>query len=240
MLSPPPSPTICYEDERLVAINKPAGMLVHRSALDAHETRFALQWLRDTVGYRVYPLHRLDKATSGVLVFAKTAAEASYWSSLWSGPRVSKTYQALVRGWIDAEGFIDYPLRDPDSPSNSPRKESQTTFKMIHKYLKNIKIDRYDSSRLALVQLQPLSGRRHQLRQHMKHISHPILGDVNYGNGTYNRWLKAQFGESRLMLHAQQIVLDREDQKICIEAPVDAYWAQVIHWLSQPQNQPEQ
>jgi len=206
-------------------------MLVHRSKLDAHETRFALQWVRDHIGQRIYPLHRLDKATSGVLVFAKSPEAARHWSEAWHTDAVKKHYLALVRGWPAAEGTISHPLRDPDSAPDSPKKQSETTFKTIDKSLINIKIDRYDRSRFALVRLSPITGRRHQLRQHLKHLNHPIIGDVRYGKGTYNRWARDQFGEARLFLHAHQLVLSDDNKSITITAPLNQHWQQSLAFL---------
>lgn len=226
------APDVIYQDDQLIAINKPAGMLVHRSKLDAHETRFALQWVRDHIGQRVYPLHRLDKATSGVLAFAKSPEVARHWSQAWHTNAVHKTYLALVRGWPDSEGTINHPLRDPDSAPNSPKKEAKTTFKTLNKYLINNKIDRYDMSRFSLLGLHPITGRRHQLRQHLKHINHPIIGDVRYGKGTYNRWARDQFGEARLFLHAHQLHLNDANTDITITATPNTYWQQCIEFLN--------
>ena len=224
-------PEVIYSDNSLIAINKPPGMLVHRTKLDAHETVFALQWVRDYIGQRVYPLHRLDKATSGVLVFAKSPEVARHWSEVWNTDAVHKHYLALVRGWPGLEGTINHPLRDPDSEPDSPKKEAETTFKTIRNYLINRAIDRYDMSRFGLLELSPITGRRHQLRQHLKHINHPIIGDVRYGKGTYNRWARDQFGQARLFLHAHQLHLNDGSTHITITASPDPQWRQSLEFL---------
>lgn len=224
-------PQVIYSDDNLVAINKPPGMLVHRTKLDAHETVFALQWVRDHVGQRVYPLHRLDKATSGVLVFAKSPEVARHWSEIWHTDAVQKHYVALVRGWPEDAGSINHPLRDPDSAPDSIKKEAETTFNIIDKYLINIEIDRYPMSRFGLLALSPITGRRHQLRQHLKHINHPIIGDVRYGKGTYNRWAREQFGQARLFLHAHQLQLNDNTNHISITAEPNAHWQQAFEFL---------
>ena len=225
------APRVIYSDDSLIAINKPPGMLVHRTKLDAHETRFALQWVRDHIGQHVYPLHRLDKATSGVLVFAKSPEIARYWSEAWHTDAIDKHYLALVRGWPVSEGTINHPLRDPDSAPDSLKKEAETAFISIRNYLINSKIDRYEMSRFALLQLRPITGRRHQLRQHLKHINHPIIGDVRYGKGTYNRWAREHLGEARLFLHAHQLQLNDGATSITITAPPDAHWRQSLAFL---------
>ena len=106
---------ILYRDEHLVAVHKPAGLLVHRSPIDRHETRFALQLLRDQLGRRVYPVHRLDKPTSGVLLFGLTPEAARTMASSFADGAVRKTYLAVVRGVPEQEGTIDHSLREePD------------------------------------------------------------------------------------------------------------------------------
>lgn len=102
---------IVYRDEHLIAINKPAGMLVHRSWLDKHETVFAMQTLRDQIGQHVFPLHRLDRPTSGILFFALSSEIAAQVSPLFASREIKKTYHAIVRGWIEEADTLDYPLK---------------------------------------------------------------------------------------------------------------------------------
>jgi tRNA pseudouridine65 synthase len=224
-------PEILFENDELLVMNKPAGLLVHRSKLDAHEKRFALQWLRDHVGYHVYPLHRLDKGTSGALAFAKSPTAASKWSALWQTPSVSKSYMAMVRGWPASNITIDSALRDPDSPPDGERKPAKSELSRLQRFLIPQKIDRYPESRFALVELNPITGRRHQLRQHCKHISHPIIGDVRYGKGNYNRWLTGILGCNQLLLHAQQITFKEGNGKLTITAPIDEKWTRLLSYL---------
>jgi len=225
-------PEILFENDELLVMNKPAGLLVHRSKLDIHEKRFALQWLRDHVGYHVYPLHRLDKGTSGALAFAKSPAAASKWSALWQTPSVSKSYIALVRGWPTSDMSIDHDLRDPDSPPDSERKPAQSKLSRLQRFLIPEKIDRYPESRFALVELSPITGRRHQLRQHCKHIAHPIIGDVRYGKGNYNRWLAGMLGTNQLLLHAKQLAFEEGKRKVTITAPIDERWTRLPSTIS--------
>ncbi|MFT6287638.1 MAG: tRNA pseudouridine65 synthase [Alcanivorax sp.] len=198
---------IIYRDEYLVAINKPAGLLVHRSPIDRHETRFALQLLRDQIGQRVYPVHRLDKPTSGVLLFALSPDIARKISELFQAHQVHKEYLAVVRGFSPGHGDIDYALKEkldkiadckvrPDKPAQ----EAQTRFRTLAKVELSVLVDRYPQTRYSLVQLQPVTGRRHQLRRHMKHIGHPIIGDAKHGKGVHNRFFASEFGCDRLLL----------------------------------------
>lgn len=202
---------IVYRDEDLVAVHKPAGLLVHRSALDAAETRFAVQLLREQLGQPVWPLHRLDKGTSGVLLLALSADSASRLAPLFAAEAaVRKTYLAMARGWPSPEGLIDHPLRrmaDDARPGRSDSQPAQTRWRTLDLYELPIPYGPYASTRCALVELQPLSGRRHQLRRHLKHIAHPVIGDATHGKGALNRAVAALLGVQRLWLHALELAL---------------------------------
>ncbi len=198
---------IIYRDEYLVAINKPAGLLVHRSPIDRHETRFALQLLRDQIGQRVYPVHRLDKPTSGVLLFALSPDIARKVSQSFEARQVHKEYLAVVRGFSPEHGDIDYALKekldkiaDRNVRPDKPAQEAQTRYRTLAKVELPVLVDRYPQTRYSLVQLLPVTGRRHQLRRHMKHIGHPIIGDAKHGKGVHNRFFASEFGCDRLLL----------------------------------------
>lgn len=197
---------ILYRDEAIVAINKPAGLLVHRSILDRHESRFAVQLLRDQIGHRVWPVHRLDRGTSGVLVFALDKVLAAAMGRQFELREVDKRYLAVVRGWPDEEGVIDHPLavlRDEYElplPGPSEAQSARTAYRRLATVELPIAVDRYPTSRYALVELEPETGRRHQLRRHLKHISHPIIGDATHGKGVHNRMFAGHFGCHRMLL----------------------------------------
>ena len=196
---------VLYRDEHLIAIDKPAGLLVHRSDLDRHETRFAVQLLRDQIGRRVQPVHRLDRGTSGVLLFAFDADTTRSLSRQFENDEVSKTYLAVVRGWPPESGLIDHALsRQHDgygrTLADAEAQAAVTRFRRLATVELPFAVDRYPASRYALVELQPLSGRRHQLRRHLKHIAHPIVGDATHGKGRHNRFFQQQFGCGRLLL----------------------------------------
>ncbi|OEU50170.1 MAG: pseudouridylate synthase [Desulfuromonadales bacterium C00003096] len=203
---------ILYQDEHLVAVNKPAGLLVHRSPIDRRETRFALQILRDQLGQHVYPVHRLDKPTSGVLLFGLSPEATHRGAEAFAGRQVSKKYLAVLRGYSDEQGSIDYPLRDePDQrAAKAPPVEARsarTDYRRLATVELPIAVERYATSRYSLVEAQPLSGRRHQLRRHFKHLSHPIIGDTTHGNGQHNRFFRQQFGCQRMLLAATELSL---------------------------------
>ncbi|MBA3034337.1 MAG: pseudouridylate synthase [Gammaproteobacteria bacterium] len=196
---------ILYRDDQLIAIDKPAGLLVHRSDIDRHETRFAVQLLRDQIGRRVQPVHRLDKGTSGVLLFAFDAEVAREMGRQFEGGEVDKTYLAVVRGWPAESGVIDHALtrKHDDYGRKLPAATAQqalTHYRRRATIELPVAIDRYPNSRYALVELKPLTGRYHQLRRHLKHISHPIIGDATHGKGLHNRFFQREFGCHRLLL----------------------------------------
>ena len=229
---------VIYLDDRLVAINKPAGLLVHRSPIDRHETRFALQWLRDQIGQRVYPVHRLDKPTSGLLLFALDQDAAAHVSMQFERGYTNKRYLALVRGHAPAHLAIDHPLRDEvDSHGNritdGMSRDARTDARCQRQWVVPLPVDRYPEGRYSLLELSPHTGRFRQLRRHMKHIAHPIIGDTRYGKGTHNRFFRAHFGCHRLMLASVALTISHPDnhRPLALYAPPSADFQAVIDQL---------
>lgn len=230
--------TLLFQDDHLVAVNKPAGLLVHRTGLDAGETRFALQMLRDRLGRPVWPAHRLDKGTSGVLLFALDAATASALGQRFEqGQALDKTYHAVVRGWPAPEGWIDHPLRRMADDRRASREDNniqpaQTRWRTLAHHELPLPCGVFTSTRTALVELSPLTGRRHQLRRHMKHIAHPIIGDATHGKGPLNRALAGWLGVQRLWLHATELALPHPvtGEALRIRAPLGPEWATWAQW----------
>jgi tRNA pseudouridine65 synthase len=223
--------TPLFEDEHLVAIDKPPGLLVHRTQLAAHEEVAALQLLRDQLGRPVWPVHRLDRGTSGVLLFALSAEVASRLGAMFEqGLMDKKRYLALVRGWpAEDAGVVDHPLaRDPEKPSaGQPLLQAQTRWRLLRRLEWPVASDaRFATTRIALVEAEPLQGRRHQIRRHLKHIAHPILGDATHGKGPLNRAVAAHLGQQRLWLHAQRLafVHPLTGAPLQIEAPLGGGW----------------
>ncbi len=204
---------LIYQDDNLVVVDKPANLLVHPSEIDRRETRSAMMILRDQLGQWVWPVHRLDRPTSGLLVFALNRDCARELGRAFQEHRVRKDYLAVVRGHPPLAGIIRHPLtvRDDLGSRRTTGAAPQPALTLYHR-LARATVDwpvdrRYPTSRYALVRCRPASGRRHQLRRHLKHISHPIIGDSTYGKGAHNRAYARTFGESRLYLHASRLVL---------------------------------
>jgi tRNA pseudouridine65 synthase len=189
----PTSIDVLYQDDAVVVVDKPSGLSVHRG--DDHGSTFALNLTRNAIGQWVYPVHRLDRATSGVLVFALSPEHARTLQESFGGREVEKTYLALVRGKPPAHGVIDSPM---EKREGGPDVEAITEYRTLFVS---------DVVRLSLVEARPLTGRRHQIRRHFRRINHPIAGDVRYGKGSENRSYRADIGLYRLGLHALRLSL---------------------------------
>lgn len=192
---------IIYECEHLVAINKPNGLLVHRSPIANDADVFAVQLLRDQLGRKVYPVHRLDRKTSGVLLFALDEATNSEMQRKFMQGEVKKTYQAIVRGYTPDEGEIDYPLKRDDGVVQ----DALTSYVTLRRSELPFSVGKHPTSRYSLVSLHAATGRMHQLRRHMAHILHPIIGDRPHGCNKQNKFFKEQFEMKQMMLHAQML-----------------------------------
>ncbi len=221
---------ILYQDEHLVAINKPSGLLVHKSPIDKHETRFALQEVRNQIGQYVYPIHRLDKPTSGVLLFALSKEVAQIMADAFRANEVKKEYLAIVRGYTEERATVDYPLKQMLDTKEEKRlgitkeeQDAQTSYERLGTIELPFPVSRYPVARYSLVRLKPLTGRKHQLRRHMKHIFHPIVGDTKHGRGEHNKLFREKFDMHRLLLHAHMTRFEHPVSKepIEIHAPFD-------------------
>ena len=228
---------ILFRDEHIVVIDKPPGLLVHRSEIDRHETRFAIQILRDQIGQRVWAAHRLDRGTSGVLLFGLNREIAGVLGRQFTAGTVEKRYWAVVRGHPPASGTIDHPLSRPRDPylfrgdlSSAEAQPALTHYRKLAEIELPVAVDRYPTSRYALLELEPLSGRRHQLRRHLKHIAHPIIGDATYGKGRHNRFFADEFDCRRLLLACTELRFNHpaSGQRMRIAAPVSGEFAAML------------
>ncbi len=228
---------IVFQDETLIAVNKPSGLLVHRSMIDRHETRFALQLVRDQIGQRVYPVHRLDKPTSGVLLFALSSEIAQNVAQQFTDQTIHKTYRAVVRGYTKESGTINYPLKEQldkmtDRLANQHKEaqEAITSYRTLATTELPYPIPPHASTRYSLLELKPTTGRKHQLRRHMKHIFHPIVGDTSHGDGKHNQLFRDQFDCHRLLLHHRQMRLRHpmSGEEIILNAQLDSAFSRIL------------
>ena len=217
---------ILFESEYLIAINKQHGLLVHKSPIAKDATEFALQKVRNFVGKRVYLVHRLDRKTSGVLVFAKDKISNEYLQSSFRNREIDKEYLAIVRGHITSEGTINYALKNENKTQ-----EALTHFQCLEQFEIPIPSNGFETSRFSYVKLIPKTGRHHQLRKHMAHINHPIIGDRPHGCNKQNKFWKERFDMNHMMLHANSIQFQFKDEVIKITAPFSSSFLSSLELL---------
>jgi len=200
---------LLFVDDDIVVANKPSGLSVHRGWDDDDDV--ALFRVRDAVGQHVHPVHRLDKGTSGALVFARSPTVAATLAKAFELGQVHKRYMALVRGMPPDDGVIDYAIQKSE---DGPRVPAVTRF---------VTLGRSTVDRCSLVLALPETGRLHQIRRHLRHINHPLVGDVKHGSGSINRHYRVTYGLHRLALHASSIAFDhpsRPTERVVVRAPV--------------------
>lgn len=226
---------ILYQDDALVAVNKPAGLPVHRSKMVNDAEAYLVDVLRDQLGGNVYLAHRLDRATSGVLLVARSSEVAGALGEQFMGRDVRKQYLAVVRGWPEpAEEVIDYPL--PGSRETGPRREARTRYRRLATVEVPIELGRYPQQRYALLRAEPESGRFRQIRKHLAHIHHPVIGDCQHGRSDHNRLYKQHFGCHRMLLHAWRIdfMHPLSGAPMRLEAPLDEAFSAVLERFGWP------
>ncbi|RMD98535.1 MAG: pseudouridylate synthase [Bacteroidetes bacterium] len=201
---PVPLLEIIYKDDHLVAINKPHGLLVHRSPIATDVDVFAVQLLRNQLGARVWPAHRLDRKTAGVLLFALDPEPNTALHQLFAQRKVKKTYRAIVRGYTDDEGIINRELKNHES---GEFQSALTTYRTLARAEIPLPHGPHQTSRYSLVELEPHTGRQHQLRRHLAGIDHPIIGDRPHGCNKQNRLWKNTFNFTHMLLHAAELRL---------------------------------
>lgn len=224
-LSPPHFLKVVYQDSCLVAVDKPAGMLVHRSKIDPNATQFAMTILRDQLKQKVFPVHRLDRPTSGILLFALNSQTARKLCSQFENQEIQKTYLAIVRGHPTGRVW-DEPLKEKldritDKKANRLKsaKPAITRFRTMRNWTLPYSTGKYPQSRYSLVEISPLTGRKHQIRRHFNHMGYPIVGDSTYGDRRHNRLFRQQLEIRNLLLTAQKIELNHpyENHRMTIE-----------------------
>lgn len=222
---------VLHQDEFFVAVDKPAGFHVHPPEAQEHRisrNTNCLRILRDQLGKYLYPVHRLDRATSGVLLFGLSSEAASRFNAMFEKREIHKTYFAVTRGWLPDEGEIDHPLSDGDE--DSQKKASLTRFLTVGRTELPISSGPHSTSRYTLVRVHPLTGRMHQIRKHFSHLSHPLIGDTVYGDGKHNRIFRDLLRERKLLLKAHSLRFNHPmtGAPIILETRWEHAWHQVF------------
>ena len=225
---------ILHQDDVIVVVNKPAGMPVHRSRLVSDGDVYLIDVVRAQLPGRLHLIHRLDRATSGVLLIGRSPEVAATLGQQFMQRSVQKTYLAVCRGWPAERGTLDYPL--PGVRENSERKAAITHWRRLQTTEVSVAVNRYPQQRYALVEITPETGRYRQIRRHFAHLRHPLIGDTSHGRTEHNRLFKQYFGSHRLLLHAHSLSFNHPltGERLCIEAPLDAEFTRVLHafgWL---------
>jgi len=226
MTSPPL--TLLHLDDHLVAIDKPAGLAVHRSRLVGADEEYLMDRLRLQVDGPLHAVHRLDRATSGVLLVARDAAAAADLGRQWMARSVAKAYLAVVRGWPAETGEIDYPLTG--SSLSGEARPALTRWRRLATVEVPIAHGRYPQQRYSLLEVRPETGRYRQIRRHFHHISHHLLGDTSHGRGDHNRLIRQHYGVHRLLLHAWHVAVRHpaSGEPLRVVAPLDAQWQRLL------------
>lgn len=209
---------VLFEDEFLIAVHKPNGLLVHRTKLARDADEFALQLLRDQIDQKVFPAHRLDRKTSGVLLFSKDEGTNRLMQTKFMDQQVSKTYKAIVRGWTEAEGTIDYALTN----EKGKQQDAITHYTTLERSEIDLPNGKFSTARFSLLELKPETGRMHQLRKHLAHIFHPIIGDRPHGCNKQNKLFKEHFSMMEMLLHAEKLEFKhpRTEEGIIIQSSI--------------------
>ncbi len=220
---------ILYSDQHIIVINKPNGILVHRTALSANETEFVVQKLREQTGRYIYPVHRLDRPTSGVIIFAFDSETAGKLNISLVSSDVHKKYLALVRGWFPENVILDYPVKN----ERGTIKEAITEFRNIRHLILDMPVGNFPSARYSLIECSPKTGRWHQIRQHLAHLRYYIINDRVHGDGKHNNIFKHKLNIEPLFLHAAEIefIHPQTQEKIKICAPLPPHWQQAFDIL---------
>ncbi|MBL1280739.1 MAG: pseudouridylate synthase [Fluviicola sp.] len=207
---------ILYQDEFVVAINKPHGLLVHRTKIANDADEFAVQLLRDQIEMKVFPAHRLDRKTSGVLLFALSAEINSILQKQFMNKEVRKKYLAIVRGYTEDELTIDYSLTNEDGKTQ----DAITRFTTLQRTECNFPSGKFPTSRYSLLEITPETGRFHQIRKHLAHLRHPIIGDRPHGCNKQNKLFLERFQMSTMLLHAKELhfVHPVSNEQVFVEA----------------------
>ena len=220
---------VIFEDAYCIVVNKPNNVVIHHAkhSRNVRHEDSLLDMLKNQYGQSIYPVHRLDRKTSGLVLLCKNKTDVSKFQELFTSNTIQKTYFGLVRGFAPASKEIDSPVKGRDAKVH---REAQTSLKMLNTATIPIAVKPYDSSRYSLVELHPKTGRMHQLRIHMQKISHPLIGDPKYGDNNHNVMYEEQFGITNLFLHAGRLEFQHpfSGETLHLEAAFPDHWIQMF------------
>jgi len=230
---------ICHMDDHFVVVNKPPGMLVHKTNMDINVKITLMQILGNQLGRKVYPVHRLDKGTSGTNIFSFDAQTSDYFRRAFIEKRVEKIYYAICRGWLDEEVLVDHPVYTSTLKNKA---EAVTRITPLAQAEIDVPVGPYEKSRYTLVKAEPQTGRWHQIRQHCSHLRHPIIKDGRHGDYRHNRMFLEKYGVESVLLHAGQISFEHPDEliSVCTTAKFPKFWIPVLSdmgWFYLPELQ---
>ena len=219
---------IIYRDDNFIAINKPHGLIVHPTPIARDATESALFMLKNQIGEYLYTAHRIDRKTSGVLVFTLTKESLKQIRDRFDHHLVHKRYVAIVRGHFPPDELVlDYPLIN----ENGVEQEALTTFRLLGQSEIPISSGRYESSRYSIIECLPTTGRFHQIRKHLAHLRHPIIGDRPHGCNKQNRFFKAQWNMTNMLLHARQLSFEIGQETYRFEAAFSDVYVKIAEEL---------
>ncbi|HPE86378.1 MAG: hypothetical protein EOL88_02735 [Bacteroidia bacterium] len=226
---------ICYSDAYFVVVNKPAGILVHKTNMAIDEKVTLMQRVADQLGRKVYPVHRLDKGTSGVNIFSLDARTSEMFRRMFVEKRIGKIYFAVCRGWLTDEVLVEYPVK---TSTLATRVAAVTRIIPLATAEIDVPVGPYEKSRYTLIQAEPHTGRWHQIRQHCSHLRHPIAGDKRHGDYRHNAMFSTQFSVTNVMLHAGAVTFEHPYQlrRITVNAAFPAHWRLVLDTMGWKQH----
>ena len=218
---------VLYEDPWLAVVAKPAGLMVHDSALAADETDFAADRLREQFGRPIHLVHRLDRATSGCLLLAFDRDSASALGKAVMARQLDKYYLAICRGWPEEAFTIDHPL--DGGPGKPQKKPAVTRFRRLATGELDEPSAGFATSRYALLECELATGRFRQIRRHLKHASHHLIGDTSHGDGRHNRAFRMR-GVHRMLLHAWRLQFPHphSGEAVRVEAPPEGEFVRAM------------
>ncbi len=218
---------ICYTDDHFVVVNKPSGILVHKTNMDINEKVTLMQILEEQLGRRVYPVHRLDKGTSGTNIFSFDSETSDYFRRAFIEKHIEKTYYAICRGWLEEEVLVDHPVYTSTLINKA---EAITRITPIATTEIDVAVGPYEKSRYTLVKASPQTGRWHQIRQHCSHLRHPIIKDGRHGDYRHNRMFQERYNIHTVLLHAGTICFEHPNKlvTVCASAKLPQFWLPVL------------